>query len=65
MGRNGGAATAETWWEKNTGHNRRKLKERIEKKKKTNCNQKQNENVAFGKERVLFPLVRQNQGIEN
>jgi len=28
-------------------------------------NHKQNENVAFGKERVLFPLVRQNQGIEN
>ena len=33
LGRNGGAATAETWWEKSTGHNRRKLKERIEKKK--------------------------------
>lgn len=62
MGRNGGAATAETWWEKNTGRNRRKLKERIGKKK---TNQKQNENVAFGKERVLFPLVRQNQGLEN
>ena len=63
LGRNGETATAETWQE-NIGQNRRKLKERIGKKKK-NCNQKQNGNVTFGKERELFPLVKQNQGIEN
>ena len=40
MGRNGGAATAETWWEKNTGRNRRKLKERIGKKKLTRSKMK-------------------------